>query len=309
MKILVVPTIRENCLIPFLESWKNEVFDEIVVVEDNPTTTFKTNLKHHYSWESIESELKDKSWIISKRDSAIRCFGFYIAYKLGAKYIFTLDDDCYREENFIEGHLKNLEDFPTWTSTIEGMRLRGIPYFNLGKLKNVVLNVGLWNNVPDLDAAQTLINPISNFKSPDYNRIIPKDQYFPMCGMNLCFKRSITPLMYFPLMGQGYPYSRFDDIWCGIIMKKVCDYLDYKISCGHPFVYHKRASNPITNIVKEAPGIELNEKFWEIINKIKLSGNDVLTCLRQISASLLKESNEYVNKLGKALELWISLFS
>jgi reversibly glycosylated polypeptide/UDP-arabinopyranose mutase len=316
MNILVVPTIREDCLKAFFNSWYQELFDKIIIVEDNPKITFKSESVEHYSWNEIEEEWGKNWWIFSRRDSAIRSFGFWKAYQLDAETIFTLDDDCYRipNQNFIETHLARLNNTPKWVSSIDNLRLRGLPYFNLGKLHNVVLNMGMWTNVADLDAPNQLTKPLPNFMPPtDVDRIIPNGQYFPLCGMNMAFKREITPLMYFPLMGEGQPYRRFDDIWCGIICKTICDHLKLNISVGHPFVEHKKASDPMVNLVKEAPGIKMNETFWEVINAVNLTALTPKDCMIEMGERLQKccsatADNPYIGKLGEAMTIWASGF-
>jgi len=308
--ILVVPTIREDCLKEFLHAWRFELFDKIIVVEDNPNITFHTEFVHHYSWKEIQEEWGDDSWIISKRDSAIRSWGFWKAYQLGADVIFTLDDDCYPlpEEPFISTHVSNLENTPKWTELIPGLRTRGLPYYNMGTLP-VVANIGLWTNIPDLDAIQQISKPISNFKPDVKTRVMPQGQYFPFTGMNFCFKREVAVLSYFPLMGEGQPYRRFDDIWFGIIFKKICDHLEYPISVGHPFVEHRKASHPIVNLVKEAPGIQMNETFWEVIDKIELKAQTPKSCMEEIGMSLYSCPNDsYLRRLGKAITVWVKHF-
>lgn len=306
MNILVVPTIRENCIAEFLDAWQYENFDEVVVVEDNPTKTFDINKKHHYSWKEIEEEWGKDSWIFSRRDSAIRSFGFWKAYQLGAKVIYTLDDDCYPlpDEYFTITHQSNLEDTPKWGELIVGLRTRGLPYFNIGTLP-VVANVGLWTNIPDLDAINQIANPILDFEpNVKENRVMPHGQYFPFCGMNFCFKREVTPMSYLPLMGEGQPYRRFDDIWFGIIFKKVCDHLNYYITSGHPFVEHKRASHPLINLVKEAPGIQTNETFWEVVDEVALTCKTPKDCMLEIGDGLYSNKDEYIKRLGEAITIW-----
>lgn len=306
MVILVIPTIREESIKEFLSVWESD-WDDIVVVEDNPTKTFNINIKNHFAWDDIEKDLGDKAWIISRRDSACRCYGYYIAWKLGADYIVTLDDDCWPSPgyyNICSAHIKRLQCTPCWTESVIGMRTRGLPYKNLGILKDVVANVGLWRGVPDLDAIQSLHNPITSFEPPKFNRIIGHGQYFPICGMNLCFERRAAVLSYFPLMEE---YKRFDDIWFGVIFKKICDHLHWKISCGEPFVYHSRASDTMTNLVKEAPGIKANESFWEVIDSVTLTGNEPAQCMLEIGQALEKQS-AYLSKLGKAIQTWVSLY-
>jgi len=309
MNILVVPTIRENLIKNFLESWSREPWDKIIVIEDNPNKTFDLNLEHHYSWKEIDDDLGEHAWIISNRDSAIRSYGFLKAFELGADYIFTIDDDCLPNKNHIEKHIKSIENSPQWAESITGLRTRGLPYFNLGKLNNVVLNMGLWLGVPDFDGIQSISNPITNFIPPNGNKIIPYGQYVAVCGMNLAFKREIAVLMYFPLMGENSLYGRFDDIWCGIILKKICDHLKLYISVGEPHVQHNKASNPFKNLIKEAPGIELNETLWETINNITLTENSPITAMYELGSKLNNNSNKYLSQMGQAIIIWTSLFA
>ena len=321
MNALVIPTIREDCIEQFLEAWdvEKDNWSAIIVIEDNPTKSFKLpDYCTHYSWEEIEEELGDDSWIISRRDSAIRSFGFYIAYTLGADTIYTLDDDCYPPDEqalnpskcFINGHERAFTFHKKWTELVPGCRSRGMPYINKGEL-DVSLNVGLWSGIPDLDSIQTLSGDKWGGlgSGRDAHRIIPQGQYFPMCGMNLAFKREMTPLMYFPLMGEDSPYRRFDDIWCGIVMKKVADQLGMNVSCGNPLVEHKRASDPFVNLVKEAPGIATNEHFWETIDQIDITDiHEPIRCMQQIGSELMENSDTYLQKVGKAIGIWAGLF-
>jgi reversibly glycosylated polypeptide/UDP-arabinopyranose mutase len=313
MDALVIPTIREKNIKEFLDHWGHALNLEVFVVEDNPTKQFDLGLEHHYSWKEIDESLGENSWIISRRDSAIRSFGFLMAYRAEAQYIYTLDDDCLpanpKADYFVAEHLEAINFNPRWTESYPGRRTRGIPYRNRGQIKDPVLNMGLWKGHPDLDSVQTLNGEVSKWVHEDHpTRIMPIGQYFPLCGMNMCFRRQITPLMYFPLMGEGVPYRRFDDIWCGIIMKKICDYLGDFVTCGPPYINHTRASDPFVNLVKEAPGIAANETFWETIDKIPLSGDSYIECMIEIGQGLELEKDQYLQKLGKAIIVWARLF-
>ena len=317
MNALVVPTIREECILRFIKEWEpHKHWDVVIVIEDNPQRTFQLNngsIEHH-CWEHIDATLGDKSWIISRRDSGIKCYGIYEAWQMGATHIFLLDDDCYpctdqTGKTFIKKHKDTLYSFSRWTESIPGWRTRGIPYRDKGELENVVLNHGIWGVNPDLDACQTLAGP--EWKGMQTirckHRLIPNGQYFPMCGMNVCFKGDIAPIMYFPLMGEGYPYRRFDDIWCGIIMKKICDHLGYHVSSGEPHILHYKASDPFVNLVREAPGIAASEWFWKTIDSVKLTKGTPATCMRELGEQLPQE-DEYLRKLGEAIQVWSSLF-
>ena len=329
MNVLVVPTIRENCIIEFLKKWKNP-WEHIIVVEDNPKKTidfsklFNLDCENvdlelsefynisHFSWEEIDKDLGENSWIISRRDSAIRSYGFLKAYQMGATHIFTLDDDClpsydFNPESFTTEHLNNLYSMPVWTESILGQRTRGLPYRNLGTLKNVVMSVGFWQGNPDFDAIQTLSNQNENINLPE-TAILPYGQFTPICGMNLAFKREITPLCMFAPSGQGYPYRRFDDIWFGIIAKKICDHLGLLIATGKPYIYHSKASDPFVNLVKEAPGVAYNENFWKVIYDLELKSKNLVDVVKEIGIKLTLEKDDYAKKYGESLQIWSSLF-
>ena len=277
---IIVPTIREGSIKRFISEWQ-KLFGKykvnLIIVEDNPTKTFDINLNEkfnifHYSWEDIEKDLRKDSWIIPRRTSAIKSYGFWKAYQMNSDMIIALDDDCYPLEryiknfnktNFIASHynalFKNKYKEVKWISTIKlvsNIRPRGLPYKKLEEIikpEKIILNHGLWANVPDFDALTQL--KFKKFpKITDYflQQLIPIGKYFPMCGMNLAWKRELTPAMYFMLMGKdknekSWGFDRFDDIWAGIFVKKICDHLGFRIVSGYPVVWHDRASDPYKN--------------------------------------------------------------
>jgi reversibly glycosylated polypeptide/UDP-arabinopyranose mutase len=127
--------------------------------------------------------------------------------------------------------------------------------------------------------------------------------------MNFAFKKEATPMCLFALMGQGSPFGRFDDIWFGVICKKICDHLNYFITCGKPYIYHSKASDAFNNLVKEAPGIKFNENFWQVVDDIVLTGSTSIDCMNEIGIALEKQDEEYLKKFGKAIQIWANLFA
>jgi reversibly glycosylated polypeptide/UDP-arabinopyranose mutase len=309
---LVIPSCRGEQLQAFLEAWEPVRFwDTLVIVEDGPTRTFDVPTPHHFAHADIDKTLGPDAWIISRRDSAIRSFGFLIAYRLGADLIVTLDDDCqpHPGRDFLRGHLDALERTTRWASSVPGMRVRGLPYENLGTLSTVKLNVGLWSGVPDLDASTRLVcGAAADFTPPAGSRVLPSGQYVPICGMNLAFRREFAPLSYFPLMGEGQPYRRFDDIWFGLIAKRICDHLGWHVTVGTPWVRHIRVSDPYANLVKEAPGIALNERLWQIVDALPLTEATAAGCLVEVGQGLQESGDEYLQALGRALRVWAGFF-
>jgi len=336
---IIVPTIRKNSINRFLKEWRREFFEnkkfdvQLIVIEDNPKKTFKLKQKKliHYSWENIEKDLGKNSWIIPRRTDCIRSYGYWKAWQQKPDMIVTLDDDCYplknyfsgerKQKGFLEAHWKKLYGGMTieeesWISTIKDLRPRGLPYQKRTKertYKNIILNHGLWYNVPDLDGkTQLSTKKVSGLSNYAINQIIPKNKYYPMCGMNLAWKPEATPALYFLLMGQNkngkyWGFDRFGDIWSGIIFKKITDRLEYNISSGNPIIWHDRASNALVNLKKETLGLKVNEYFWKAIDEIKLTKNNFKNCYKEI-AQKLPLKNKYWTKLKKSMQIWTNLF-
>ena len=340
--VLVVPSIRENSWNRFVDEWRKiGLFDhvDVILMEDNPKKTFTADPSFvHLSWEDIERDLKGDSWIIPRRSDTVRSFGYYRAYQHGAKYILTLDDDCYPPTDehdgfsyssgargFLDTHIAAMEGRSAWFNTLSGVKPRGIPFYNTGKMEGVLINHGLWTNVLDYDAPTQLVDP-KKFEHPFDNRIVPQGQFFPLCGMNVMWKREATVLMYHLLMGSlksdvmdapaKLPFDRFGDIWCGLFAKQILDHNGYSVSTGIPYIHHDRASNPFTNLRKEANGLEVNEKLWNYVADFYPGAENNRSLNEQYAAlgswiNAYNDFEEYLSyfmQLGLAMTIWSDLF-
>jgi reversibly glycosylated polypeptide / UDP-arabinopyranose mutase len=319
---IVIPTVRN---LEFLHDWAEQFCDATVIIcEDHPTKELKTphigKKVYHYAWKDIDKELAKNGWIIPRKVSAIRNFGFLKAYQLGADVIMTLDDDCYPVpgHHFVQDHLRNLNlTAPKrWINTYphtDHLFTRGQPYLTRQE-QPVMLSHGLWTNVLDHDAATHLQH--LSFKAElaeQFVYFIPSGAYFPLCSMNIAFKRELTPLLYFPLMGQdvqgnSWGYDRFDDIWAGIFAKKIMDHLGLGVVNGSPFVEHRKASDPFKNLQKEAKGLELNETVWKAVDAISLTKKNATECYLELASKLELEDKKYGKKLTEAMQIWASFF-
>lgn len=311
---IVIPTIREESIRKFLDAWRDEFSGHhVIIVEDRPEPSFKVPDSNvaHYSWEDIDRELGRDSWIVPRCTDCIRSFGFYKAYQLRPDMIVTLDDDCYPDtERFLNEHYTRLNSIAcseAWASTGDGLRPRGIPYERINRELACAVNHGLWTNQPDYDAITQVFNKRLGGKFEPADRVIPRGMYFPMCGMNLAWRPEFTVAMYFLLMGKGWPYDRFGDIWCGLLLKKLCDHLGYGIRSGRPFIEHRRASSQWTNLEKEQPGYETNESLWQCIDAIQLSKGTLVSAYRQLSYKW-NLPGDYWKKLRRAMRIWANLF-
>lgn len=260
MIAIVVPTIksRSDIFAKFLEQWQ-PLFDkhqvEFLTVYDgeNPTCEGATP-------EEVLGEYKD---CLSNFNAGIRNLGFaYIAkYLPDVEYIITLDDDVLPIGDPIADHLSALDRrVPvSWISTLVDDYCRGFPYLIRDEAE-VVLSHGVWEGVIDWDAATQLV--LGSDRTAEYYKgPIPKGVYYPMCSMNLAFKRKALPYLYHAPWALGV--NRFDDILTGVESKREIDSQGWAAVSGYARVHHDRASNVYTNLQNEAPGMYLNERFWQ----------------------------------------------
>ncbi len=244
----------------------------------------------------------------------------YLAWREGCDFIITLDDDCYPEaDDFIERHLESFRR-DRWFRTIAGDSPRGLPYERLGQLP-VALNHGLWSESPDLDGPTSLMR-IREPRSPILPRaheVVPPGMALPLCAMNVCYRRDVIPAAYNLLMGfETEGFDRFDDIWSGLILKRVLDYMGWYATSGEPFVRHVRRSNPFVNLRREALGIQIHERLWDFILDAQLPhGLDVRGAFLAIAERLrlfpsqhpdVPSPTGYFARVADAMGLWSALF-
>jgi reversibly glycosylated polypeptide / UDP-arabinopyranose mutase len=319
---LVIPTIRS---LSFLDVWGDILSScNLVIVEDHQTQEItlpkrKYQSVSHYTWGDIRKDFGKDEWIFSRHNAGIRSYGFWKAYEQGADIIITLDDDCYPvDKDFLRQHQKNLTlSAPeSWITTFphpDFVFTRGIPY-TIRDTYPVMISHGLWSNQIDLDGITQKKHPHIHVASyPPFLSFIPKGSYFPLCSMNLAFRREMTPLMYFPLMGKDpagnlWGFDRFDDIWAGIFAKKIMDHLGYAVVNGSPFIEHRKASDPKVNITKEKTGLPINEKLWQWVDAVTLTKKTPAACYQELAQQIVFPKTPYFIKLREAMLIWTDLF-
>ena len=310
---LVIPSNRPALLTEFLKAWAPvKDWDETIIVFDGPEAPLieAADDCDVCDWSDIDNGLRDDAWIVSRKNAGLRIFGYLKAAEHGAQVIATIDDDCRPiagQQGLMAGHLANFFTTPAWISSDRNLIARGVPYRHQGAISKVMLNVGLWRCVGDYDAPRSLVEgaDLNHFEPDPLTRVAPRGQFVPISTMSLAFRVEALPLMYLPLMGEGQPYDRFDDIWGGVIAKRVCDHLGWSITIGRPIVNHQRASDPFRNLVKEAAGIQRNETFWQEVDRIALRETSADGCMLEIAAGLVDNSDPHTAKLGKAIERWV----
>lgn len=258
MIAVVVPTIRPDSYSKFLQMWEKDFKKyNIILVKvtdgEDPDVNGKT----------VQEVMGDYSDLIYNKNDGVRNLGFAYIHKFlpRVQYILTLDDDVYPEGDTIGNHLKALQmKVPvSWISTASEY-MRGFPYA-VREEAEVVLSHGVWSGIKDYDAPTQLTQgnrPVNFYVGP-----IPKGIMYPMCIMNVAFKRKVLPFMYQAPMGIKIGLDRFADIWCGINSKRAIDNNGWAAVTGFSIAHHDRASNVFVNLVKEAKGIGLNETYWK----------------------------------------------
>jgi len=253
---VVIPTIRPEKIKQFLKDWNFKC--QVFIIYDGKKPILKTWDGKKFSAKQLMGKY---SALIGNRTSAVRNMGFaYIAkYCPEVEYIITTDDDVSPIGDPIQDHIDVLNTrVPVSWMSLGSEYTRGFPY-GVRDEAEVVLSHGVWENVHDYDAPTQLVrgNPkMKFFKGP-----IPKGIFYPMSIMNVGFKRKMLPYMYMmpPFMGV----DRADDVFGGQYSKKVIDKKGWAVVTGYSNVWHDKASNVFTNLVKEARGFGLNELYWQ----------------------------------------------
>ncbi len=258
MKIsVVVPTIRPEQYNDFKKAWQ-PLFEEhgvtLWVVRDGKKPTVNGR--------SIREVMGRKyADLIYNFNDGVRNLGFAAAWQADADVIISLDDDTRPYGDTIGDHLYSLgQRFPvSWMNTVDDVYMRGFPY-SVREEAECVFSHGVWNGVYDLDASSQLL--FGKDIAPPHRRMpVPRGTLFPVCAMNVAFKRSVLPYYYqAPLFGD---INRFADIWAGIEMKRAIDRRGECAVTGYATVRHERASDPFQNLIKEAKGVQMNENYGE----------------------------------------------
>ena len=252
---VIVPSNRPENVQTFLSAWKDQFIKYdvkiyLVIDGDEPTV----------NGQSAIDFMSGYSGLIYNKTDAVRNLGFAKAYKDGADIFISLDDDTKPYGDTIGDHFKALDQrVPiSWMNTANEVYMRGFPY-GIRQEAEVVLSHGVWKGVADFDASTQLV--LGNMEVTYPKMPIPKGILFPMCIMNVAFKRCMMPYMYQAPMGHEVGVDRFADIWGGIEAKKAIDENGWAAVTGYSTVIHDRASNPFVNLVKESKGIGMNEEY------------------------------------------------
>lgn len=300
------------------------------------------------AWFAVRN-LSSYERLIPRRSHAETSFGLLAMYeKPSLRYGVFIDDDTrpLDSTDYFGDHLKRLEYAGSalelesnlgWVNVLHdsfqrhGLYPRGYPYGKIGEQKawrrievqtgDVVLNQGLWTNVPDLDAVRILslggLNGLSPIRlSPrDYGEdfTVRSENFITVCSMNLAFRREVIPAFYqFPMDENHWGIGRFDDIWSGVVLKHVIDAEGKRMLSGKPLCVHdKFPRSTFKDLTAEAPGLEINETFSRMVQSAHIErGLGYHESTRRIASVLRSEpSHPFVQYCGEFLAAWVDLIT
>jgi len=346
---IIVPSINPlKNLENFDEACAHDV--KVLVIDEGDSQTRKanekilSNLAHEFygpkereQWfkERTGQKFKEYSDLIPEKCHAETSFGFLKAYEDEATLILEMDDDVFISEGFLKEHINNLFDnggvtvssSGKWYNTIENLNLnmdqkifpRGHPYSPLCRDENYmwmdegekcVLNMGLWNGQPDLDALTILYHGGLDGKCRVESKgckkekiILGKGIYFAICSMNTSFLSKVVPA-YYQLYMNFMGVDRFDDIWSGMFLKRIADHIGDKLCMGKPLGLHlKRTRNIFKDLKSEMNGLDMNEYVWKISDEAELSAKTYADCYLELANYVDKSLKNRV-KDHKQIEFW-----
>jgi hypothetical protein len=223
------------------------------------------------------------------KSAASRNFGHYLAHREGYDVIVALDYDCRTRAGWLDEHLTCLgpvTDAPAlaghWVNSITtaGHYARGYPYEFRNAEASAVrettatgvvkLNMGVWDNVLDLNGIDKLHDPPPPDPGLHADRNVVALGNIPVCGMNTCFAAELTPAYYFLpdcWVNGTWQLSRHDDIWGGYIVKKLMDLRGDLFTFGRPVVEHTRQT-PLERVTVMEHWMHLmSVPFYDVVDR------------------------------------------
>lgn len=282
--------------------------------------------------------------LFPKRSHAETSFGLFYMWFQGHSTGFLIDDDTAPQPScdYFQTHLNSisykgpilsLASSSRWVNVLHysfpryHLYPRGFPYSATHEslTKQMVaangfdISQGLWTDIPDLDAIRILIDGDLNgqsktrFRVEDYgeNFTVAAGNYLTLCSMNLCFRRRIIPGFYqFPMDDNPWKIGRFDDIWSGVVIKKLLDSIGERIITGNPLCKHAKAPrSTFKDLNTEAPGLEANETFYLSVDRAGALTGDFVDKSAAIARSLANDSNDFIRYCGRLFLKWTELMN
>ncbi len=244
-----------------------------------------------------------------------RNFAYLLAAMEGAERMISIDDDNfvtdddYLGQHEIVGRRVELPAVSTpggWFNScsllesepVKPLFHRGFPVDKRGidltpsyeeVTGRVVVNAGLWTEVPDVDAMTHLDCPVrvTGFK-PDAPRrlLVGLGTNTVFNSQNTAMHRDLLPAMYLPIMNERageLVVGRFDDIWTSLFIKVIADRLGDYVCVGRPLARQDRNDHDLLHdMLIELPAQRITSKMVVSLAAIRLTGDDYASCYDEL---------------------------
>lgn len=328
---IVIGAFRSD-LTSFMEEWR-PIFSRfhLIIVKD-------PDLKEVKIPEGFDARVYTESDIVKVVGSSnaalfsgysSRYFGYLVSNK---KYVISIDDDCSPAKtkngdlvDIVTEHVNNLKTpaTPFFFNTLYDPYQKGSDFvrgypFSLRSGVPCALSCGLWLNLADYDAPTQALKPdMRNSRYVDAVLTVPLKSMLPVSGVNIAFDRELVgPAMLpaFKLLKEGkVRWETMEDIWCGLVVKTVCDHLKFGVKSGIPYVWRNEKGSAIDSLKKEWEGVKLMENVVPFFESLTLSPSAVTAedCVVEIAAAVkerLGSSHSVFVSAADSMVGWVKLW-
>lgn len=328
---IVIGAFRSD-LTSFMEEWR-PIFSRfhLIIVKDS-------GLKEVKIPEGFDARVYTESDIVNVvgplnaplfSGYSSRYFGYLVSNK---KYIISIDDDCSPAKtkngdlvDIVAQHVNNLKNpaTPFFFNTLYDPYQKGTDFvrgypFSLRSGVPCAISCGLWLNVADYDAPTQALKPdMRNTRYVDAVMTVPLKSMMPMSGVNIAFDRELVGPAMLPalkLVKEGkVRWETMEDIWCGLVVKTVCDHLKIGVKSGIPYVWRNEKGSAVDSLKKEWEGVKLMENVVPFFETLKLSESAVTAedCVLEIAAAVkerLGSSHAVFAGAAKSMVEWVNIW-
>jgi hypothetical protein len=137
---------------------------------------------------------------------------------------------------------------------------------------------------------------------------------------NTAFHADLLPGMFLIPMGDAVAdltVGRHDDTWMSMFLKPIADHLGDLVVVGEPLVEQIRNEHDLfQDALVELPAMRLTNTFADVIDGLRLTGHDYLSCYEEVVASLRESADEgaftdeeaaYVLTMTDRMRAWASV--
>lgn len=186
----------------------------------------------------------------------------------------------------------------------------------------VVVNAGLWLEVPDADAMSHLDCParVTGFRPDAPQRLlVGRGVRTVFNSQNTALHRDLLPAIYLPPMGGTIgelTVGRYDDIWMSLFVERLVDHLGDYIAVGRPLARQDRNDHDLLDdLLLEIPAMRLTDTLIDSLAAVELTAADYAAAYGELIAGLRErigidpyseDEVVYLGELLDGMEIWLA---